>query len=77
MTRPCRVGDTIECVRPIQTGPQAGQHLAIVPKTPKACAVANDLIAAGRWRVRDCGACEKPIGECRCGPTRGSILTST
>ena len=64
----CSRGDTISTVRPMSefAGQQAGQHLNAICATPESCAEANDLIAAGRWRVSRCGRCENVVEECQC-----------
>lgn len=64
----CSRGDTISTVRPMSeyAGKRAGQHLHAICKTPESCAEANDLIAAGRWRVSRCGRCGNAVEDCQC-----------
>lgn len=64
----CKRGDTISTVRLLSdmAGSYANQHLHAICKTPESCAEANDLIAAGRWRVSRCGQCENKVEECGC-----------
>ena len=65
-TRWCSRRDTISTVTPMTFGSFAGNKLRVVPVTAEACATANDLIAAGRWEVTDCGKCNLMIADCKC-----------
>ena len=64
----CRRGDTIATVKPLSEfcGQMASQHLNAKCDTPESCAYANELIAAGRWRVAVCGSCGQQIEKCEC-----------
>lgn len=59
----CKLGDTISTVRPLS---HAKHYLHVICETPEACAYANELIAAGRWRVSRCGQCENKVEDCVC-----------
>lgn len=64
----CARGDTISTVRPMSdmAGSYAHQHLHAICPTLESCAEANELIAAGRWRVSRCGRCENTVEDCQC-----------
>jgi hypothetical protein len=60
-----RRGDTIETVRRFSEIP--GQRLKMrLNDKDHAVWYANQLIAAGDWRVSRCGQCDKPVGKCQC-----------
>lgn len=64
----CRRGDTICTVKPLSeyAGQNALQYMHAICPTPESCAEANDLIAAGRWRVSRCGQCNSLVESCLC-----------
>lgn len=64
----CKCGDTISTARPLSdmAGSHANHHIHAICETPESCAYANDLIAAGRWRVSICGQCKNKVEECGC-----------
>ena len=74
----CRRGDTISTVRPMieHDGRAPNQHLHATCPTPESCAEANELIAAGRWRVSRCGQCEKTVETCQCEWSNGWVVTT-
>lgn len=64
----CYPGDTVSTVKPMSefAGSHAGSHLNAICDTAEACAEANNLIAAGRWKVTRCGTCQQRVESCQC-----------
>jgi hypothetical protein len=59
----CNRGDTISTTQPMHGD---GSYLHARCVTAESCAMAQELILAGRWRVSRCGRCDELVEQCRC-----------
>lgn len=61
----CNRGDTISTTQPMHGG---GRYLHNRCVTAESCAMAQELILTGRWRVSRCGRCDNLVEQCGCEP---------